>query len=312
RALDRRSVAEMDLGIRLAQVAREMGDRRTLLAALDSHAQEQTSRLRPAVWLWNTRAVLATDDALDTAVARLHDERARRVYVYLMDEAKLLDTRSSRERLTQFVGLCAQWDIEVFALLGEPEWIAGNNTDAITRAVKRIKDYNAGLGAFEPRLAGIKLDLEPHSLPAWEQGGDARAAIESNWLNLLTTAREGLADALPLWADLPVKFFHPEEKPLLDRVTELIDGATLMDYFNAETPITTWADSSLRVFDEKPLEIGLELSPRAPAEDSLAAWTPDRVGALRKTLNETLAAHGNFAGLALHDYEALTPGTKTE
>ncbi len=312
RALDRRSAVEMALGQRLVRVAREMGDRHAFLDALDSHARANAARLRPAVWLWNTRDVLASDDALDTAVARLHGERARRVYVYLMDEAKLLDERSSRERLTQFIGLCAQWDIEVFALLGEPEWISENCTDCVTRAVDRIKNYNALLGPFEPTLAGIKLDLEPHSLAGWEQGGGARAALESNWLNLLTTAHESLAGSLPLWADLPVKFFRPEEKPLLDRAAELLDGATLMDYFNAETPISTWADSSLRVFGEKPLEIGLELSARALAEDSLAAWTPDRIDALRKSLNETLAGHGNFAGLALHDYEALTAATTTE
>ncbi len=312
RALDRSSVAEMDLGLRLAHVAREMGDRTLFLGALETHTRENAARLRPSVWLWNTREVFANNDTLDEAIERLHRENARRVYVYLEYMAALLNDRTATERLTQFIGLCAQRDIEVWALIGEPEMITGNDKGSVSSAVRQILKYNALLGPLEPKLAGLKLDLEPHSLPGWEEGGTSRATLETAWFNLLTTARESLGGALPLWADLPVKFFRPEEKPLLDRAVELLDGATLMDYFNAENPIVTWADSSLRAFDEEPLEIGLELSSRAPTEDSLAAWTPDRVAALRKSLNETLAAHGNFAGLALHDYEALTPEKTVE
>ncbi len=311
RAIDRRSAVEADLGRRLARVAREMGDRRVILDALESHADAKLARNRPAVWMWNSREVLASDETLDAAVETLRSQRARRVYVYLLDQGALLTDRTTRERLTQFIELCAQRNIETWALLGEPEWITGNCTECVTQAVARVREFNARFGDLEPKLAGIKLDLEPHSQPGWNEGGDARATLEANWFNLLQSARNANIDALPLWADLPVKFFRSEEKALLDRAVGLLDGATLMDYFNAENPIKQWADSSLRAFD-KPLEIGLELSPKAPAEDTLAAWTPDRVQALRNTLNEFLAGHGNFAGLALHDYEALNPGARTE
>jgi outer membrane protein TolC len=311
RAADRRSAVEMDLGRRLARVAREMGDTRVLLDVLDSHAHAAAARGRPAVWMWNSRQVLASDEALDNAVEKLRGLRARRVYVYLFDQGALLIDRKLRERLTQLIELCAQRDIETWALLGEPEWIKNNCSQCVGQAVARVRDFNALFGDFEPKLAGIKLDLEPHSQPGWNEGGASRKALEANWFNLLQSARDKANGALPLWADLPVKFFQPEERALLDRVAGLLDGATLMDYFNAEKPISEWADSSLRAFD-KPLEIGLELSPKAPAEDTLAAWTPDRVQALRAALNEFLAGHGNFAGLALHDYEALNPGARTE
>jgi hypothetical protein len=281
-----------------------------LLDALDTRAHDAAARIRPAVWLWNSREVLAGDDSLDAAVNKLRELHARRVYVYLLDQGSLLTDRKPRERFTQFVELCAQRDIETWALLGEPEWIKDDCTQCVATAVGRVRDFNARFGEFEPKIAGIKLDLEPHSLPGWNEGGAARETLETNWIALLQSAHD-TAKGLPLWADLPVKFFQPEQVKLLERAEPLLDGATLMDYFNAEKPITEWADASLRNFG-KPLEIGLELSPKAPAGDTLAAWTPDRVLALRGALIEFLAGHDNFAGLALHDYAALTSAARTE
>lgn len=305
RAHDRVNAVEAELGRRLARVWREMGDMKTYTQDLGRRDYDTARRDRASVWLWRTRDVLASDDTLDAAIATLRGMKARRVYAYLYSDGQLLNDRKDRERFTQFVELCAQWDIEVWALLGEPEWISGGDTAAVARALDNVKLFNAGFSRYEPKIAGVKLDLEPHSIAGWEDGGETRAKLESAWFALLETAKGRTGDELPLWVDLPVKFFRPEEKALLDRVAETVSGATMMDYFDAENPIVSWAESALRAYDG-PLEIGLELSASAPKTDTLAAKSPDEIAALIGGLNETLAAHESFAGLALHDYMALT------
>lgn len=311
RALDRRFRVEMELGRRFARIWREMGRIDSFIDELQPQQWNLARRARPSVWLWRTRDVIAGDDAIDDAVARLRDLDARRVYAYLYSDSQILANTKSAERFTLFVEQCARWDIEVWALLGEPEWIESGGTQPLRRGLDRILEFNARFGEYEPKIAGVKLDLEPHTLPGWDEGGAQRATLETAYLELLGSAGNHLNGVLSLWADLPPKFFREEETEWLEAVAARIDGATLMDYFDTENAILKWAESGLAAFP-KPLEIGLEFSESAPEANSLADWPEERVNALRRDLKEAFLPREDFAGLALHDFAALTERTTVD
>ena len=131
-----------------------------------------------------------------------------------------------------------------------------------------------------------------------------REALESSYRNLLETARSELAGGLPLWADLPTKFFREEEAGLLRDLRNILDGATVMSYFSNEDTILRWSEIALDAF-EKPLEIGIEFSATAPSENTVAAWSDERVEAFEDTIYEKFGQHEHYAGMAFHDFGAL-------
>ncbi len=304
RALDKSLRVEMDLGLRFAKVWREMGLIDHLTDEGAAYKREQRDRTRPSTWLWQSKKHLQSDDAIDDLIADLRARGARRVYVYLYSDARIFNDRHDWERMTLLTELCAQWNIEVWALLGEPEWIEENDTGAVSRSIRQILNFNAGFARFEPKIAGVKLDLEPHSLPGWEDDPARREALEASYRNLLETARSELAGGLPLWADLPTKFFREEEAGLLGDLRELLDGATVMSYFSNEDTILRWSEIALDAF-EKPLEIGIEFSAEVSPENTVAAWSDERVEAFEDTMYDKFGQHEYYAGMAFHDFGAL-------
>ena len=308
RAMDKSLRVEKDLGLRFAKVWREMGIIDRLLDDAEEYERVQHGRSRASTWVWVTREHLASDDALDAFIEDLRARGTRRIYAYLYSASDLLGSRHDRERMTLLTELCARYNIEVWALLGEPEWIETRDTRAVDRALRSVLAFNAQFGSFEPRIRGVKLDLEPHSLPGWEDDADRRALLEENYRSLLATARRSLNGALPLWADLPTKFFREDEAALVASLQELLDGATLMSYFDDEASIKKWSGVALDAF-QKPLEIGVEFSESAPESDSIFGWSASRRSAFIASLYEQFGHHEHYAGTAFHDYKALAAET---
>jgi len=304
RALDKSIKVEKDLGLRFAKVWREMGLIDRLTQEGTTFERAQRDRRRASTWLWKSKDQLQTDDAIDELIDNLRARGARRLYVYLYSDAQIFNDRHSRERMTLLTELCAQWDIEVWALLGEPEWIETGNTRAVKRSIRRILNFNATFARFEPKIAGVKLDLEPHSLPGWETDTRRREALESSYQSLLKTAQEELGGRLPLWADLPVKFFREEETGFLKDIRNYLDGATVMSYFSTEEAIFKWSEIALDAFG-KPIEVAIEFSSSVPAENTVAKWSLERLDAFEDTMYEKFGQHEHYAGTAFHDYGAL-------
>jgi len=295
---------ELDLALRHAKLWREQGLAKRLpeeLAALGEGGRLQHA---DSVWLWRTKTLLADDAAQADFAALLAERPFRRVYVYLYSAAELLADPATAERLRRFIYLASEQGTEIWALLGEPEWLEGDAAP-LKLALKRVADFNAAAAAFEPRLAGIKLDIEPHAEPAWDSDRQRRDTLNTRYLELLRVAHETNAGALPLWVDVPVKFFREEHAALLREIEALVSGLTLMCYFDNEAAITKWSGIAL---DQTalPVEIGLELSDNAPEADSLRAYPRADWDALRERLMAYWGRWDNFAGMALHDFDGVT------
>jgi outer membrane protein TolC len=303
-AQDRVYKVEMDLGLRFARLWREMGLSRELTGKAREWNETRRSAFRPAIWLWRTVDVLASDQSMQDFVVLAREQQVKRVYTYLYSDSRLLLQRTNRERLTVFLNACDRWDIEVWGLLGEPEWLTGNNETALITGLNRIAAFNEDKALWEPRIQGVKLDLEPHALPDWDTKEESRVQLNSAYLGLLDAARKHLSPHLPLWVDCPVKFWQPRQAALLKKIQDRVDGITVMCYFNSENAIRKWAAISLEQ-SQRPLEVGLELSSQAPETDRMTEWKPELFKAFQNDFTRQNASQDAFAGLALHDYEGM-------
>lgn len=300
------SLAEVDLelGIRFARLFRTMGLADRIPIELGPWKASVQSLHRPSLWLWHTKEAMAGDSPLNEFLAFLDAHRPRRLYAYLYSDSLLLDDATDRQKFISLLQFCAARDVEIWALLGEPEWIESRNSAAIDRAIDRILAFNEARPAREARIAGVKLDLEPHSLPGWNSGEEPREALADAYLALLDGARDRLAGRLPLWADLSTQYFKPEQRGFLERLAMRLDGATLMCYFPRADRIRSEGLDALDQF-AGPMEVGIELSPNAPADVRVPAMSREALAAFAGDLRDTFAVRPNFAGLALHDYQGI-------
>jgi hypothetical protein len=251
-------------------------------------------RLPASTWAWHRDALLGAGGAAALAAAR--GAGVDRIYLYVGPEAEVLEP-SSGAAVEALIARCADAGIAVWALLGEPEWLAGSD---------RLAAASARLAAFQQRAAhpfhGLKLDLEPQARPDWAVGGERRAALIGRYFALLATARG--AGALPLWVDCPAQFFRDDQRELLARLAAAVDGATALCYSADDDRVVALAAEALAAWP-KELELGLELGTGSPPAETLAGAAPERIAALRARLEQAGAASPRLHGLAFHDLAAL-------
>lgn len=296
--------SEKDMGLRFAKLWREMGLSRELAGRWGRLRRDRAARERPSLWLWRTEEVLASDASMAAFIASCSENRIGRVYAYLHWDSDILAQRRTRERFTVLLNLCHRKGITLWGLLGEPEWLEEEGLPLLRRAVGRIIEFNDSRGPFQPVIKGIKLDLEPHSLPGWRRDPERRKTLGAAYLALLEGAREEIRGRLPLWADIPMDLFRPENRELREGLLDRVDGATLMAYADREQTIAAYAERALGLFS-RPLEIGVEFSPLAPPHERLSPRAPaKRLEFVSRFVSE-FGENPVFSGVAFHDYTAL-------
>lgn len=301
--------ARTDAAVLHARMWREVGLAGQLTERCVEGDSTRLARAASAVWVRSSRALIADDGAIARFLDQARQQRLRRVYLDLEPDARLLAEQESAERLALFIHRCAAGGLEVWGLMGGAGWLDEGAAAQLPAGVRRIAEFHQRFAPLEPRLAGLKLDVAPPAQPGW--AGDPRQRDELNrrYLALLRAARDSLPAELPLWLDCPVDFFRPEHAPLLGELAPLVDGLTVQCASDRPAWIQARADEALATWP-KALEVGLELSPTAPAGETLARWRDDELQALRRHLVERFADHPRFAGLALHDAAGLEPPPK--
>lgn len=297
--------ARAELAVSRARLYRELGLATTLRDDLQPIKAARVAQGSIARWLWDARAAIGDDPRMDAWLADCQKQKVKRVYAYLEAESNLLADDHQAERLALFIDRCSARDIEVWGLVGEPQWLGDGGDAAIALAARRVAEFNQRFVAFAPRLAGLKIDVEPHTLPEWGRDAVARDALATRWLGLMAAARRELP-ALTIWADCSPQCFRPEMGDVVARLSEIVDGVTLMAYGDREAWIAERTDEALARWP-KAIEIGLELGAAAPAGETLAAWRADEIAALRARLIDTHRDDARFTGLALHEAVAAAP-----
>jgi hypothetical protein len=196
--------------------------------------------------------------------------------------------------------------LTVYGVAGDPEWVKKERSD-IPKSVNELLDIHASHGVF----SGIALDIEPHTLPEW-QDDSRKAAIAANFINVLARIRTAAAAAhLPVLATVHptyAKYSPPGtgEGTLLQAAARAVDATDLTAYRNAESTLERFGSASMAQLAGvgKPWWLGVSTHSNAPAGTSYATlpasqFFPD-IDATSAKLTKRYGV--SFAGIAVEDY----------
>lgn len=278
-----------ELAVNHARLYRELGLARRIAVVSDPLDAGRGERARTALGIADPRRVVLTAAATGEFLAAARAQDAKRVYLRGDGDLDLATGFESAARLGLFLNRCHEQGLAVWLQAGDSAWLDDGGA-ALERTLAAITAFNAGRGAMEPRLAGLRLTIAPRAgQPAFDDAGRRRA--EAGLIALLTTARRTAPRGLPLWVVLPAGLFTTGSAEVLARIEQLVDGATLVGGEAAATRIEEQCTTALELW-RKPLEL-----------DATAAPVADRA-ALRTRLVERFAGHRRFAGIDLGEVEA--------
>ncbi len=292
------------LSAHYVQIWEHMGLMNTIneqLARLDS---KQLDKHRLSVWVIEDRDLIADNKRIDTFIAHAQRWNIKRAYVYLDNNASLLDSADGAGRLTVFLNRCAAENIEIWGLVGEASWLLDDTSSHLRTTAARIAAYNETFGALEPLLAGVVCALAPHAQPGWARNPMTRTLLSKQYVTALRELRAALPQTT-LFAECPLSWFNQQDdRHILEQIESVVDGVCLQ-YNNLEPDQLSLQTRGFLESWSKQVEIGV------PVERTRQQAFPMRtVARLANTLAETLLGDQRYHGLSCHDYTDLAEQSK--
>lgn len=199
-----------------------------------------------AVWVWNTREILADPQVRRELLGLVEAEAIGWVFLYLpaaegtRPEAGFIPFDGGS--LGPLVGELRERGALVYGLDGDPAYALPENHAGILRTVERVARHNRDAPA-EQRLHGVRYDIEPYLLEGFQ--GPGRQAILDGYVTLVSllsdaTDAAGLALGvdIPFWLDAPDEesgeplqgTVDGERRGVLGHLLSLVDDVAIMDY----------------------------------------------------------------------------------
>lgn len=288
-----------------------------------------------AVWVWNAghiAQVVNEKAARDAFFAQLQSAGIGTLFLNpndLLNREPLPATDANHldaKKLAAFIASAHANGLKVEALQGDPEHArTANHSDPINR-LKRVLQFNAN-AAPDGRFDGMQFDIEPYSLPDFAAGGEKRAALMTQFLELADTMRVlaaqektpfALGFAMPFWMDNAEQdvTFHGAKKPVTFHLIDLLKTLP-----NSYIALMAYRDSAPQTIDVSSQEIEYARS-HAPnvkvwvgqetnkldGEPPVVTYFDNGRQAFQKALTD-LETHyrddKNVAGIAIHDWAGL-------
>lgn len=190
--------------------------------------------------------------------------------------------------------------IALYALNGDPTWTTDHASALAWQQAALATDL----------FAGIHLDVEPYSLPAWQTD---QAGTASSFLQLLSALKA--ASALPLEVDVPFWYgtipAPGQAAPgatLADAVLAAVDAVTVMSYRNTATGSNSILDVGIDMLQRaqaanKPVRLAAETNPVSGC--NYCSFAGMSASALQTALDDVEAVgagYTTFDGMSVEDY----------
>jgi len=294
--------SEFEVESRYVTLMRQLGvAERSFAKPIDNTKKEPQRDF--SVWAWKTDEIIFSEGETSTFLQTAGLFKINRVYLYV--EPNLLKEERSTQHLTRFIDRCARKNINVWALLAEPEWLYDPSSHSnLKLVIDRIHDYNQkDRKGILPRFKGIKLDIEPHADPQWDNNRQERIRLTNLFRSTLKTVWKSNRKRLPILLDLPYKFFKGEDDSLLDFAQEFSNGLTVMCYSRSPQTVYKMARKA-STYPLMDFEVGIEFNTNASETDTLAGSSKADIDLLVKNLFE-LKNTGRVQSISYHDYTGL-------
>jgi hypothetical protein len=220
--------------------------------------EPKSSRARAplrALWAWQPDAWMRTPGALLEKLARAG---ADTLFVTVPLDAHAGSVAQPRA-LEAFVEDAHRRGVHVWAVVGDPAAVIESERAAFARFPAAYARYNRAVRA-EARLAGVQFDVEPYL-----NAGYALDTVAWHEAYLATLRQLRRAGDLPL--DVAVPYWWADQQSasgrLIDRLAEVADSLTVMNYRTAPAEIKRFAQPFLEwgVQHTRMVRIALESGP---------------------------------------------------
>ena len=201
--------------------------------------------LRKAMWLWETRRLLAAPGEVERLVAFVETHGFTDLFVqvpYAPPEGEHWSATWDEPGLARLTGALRGAGARTHALDGAAWYARPVWHDRVLATLDQLAAFNARVPP-ESRLAGVRYDIEPYLLPEFE--GRHREKVLRDYVSLLSriAARTRTA-GLELGVDVPFWFDARDEVtgewaapldggPVSDAIMDIVDNLGLMDYRTA-------------------------------------------------------------------------------
>ena len=275
-----------------------------------------------ALYVWKLSSRLARADELLTTAGRY---RVRRLYLGV-NRAALAQPVA----LGNLVALARTKTMQVHAVVAENSWaLAGKHRNGLAH-VDRILAWH-GKQKPDRRLAGVHLDVEVHALPAFKsarrackEDGEARKImlrLLHQWLDFVASVRQRVREAdatlevsvaVPPWLlgpKFPYRFVRVgRDREVMAHLMSLVDEVVVMAYTSNPHVAARLAREEMVLaeqFAPVRVRVAVNVSPRAPAEETLFRGGPRALRSALAHLEKTFAGKTAFSGTAIHMLDGL-------
>ncbi len=284
---------------------------RRLLEVLAGAQAAPLTRTR-SVWLWRSLEVVNDPGRRERFLRTCAEQGINRVYCFVARVGDDYYLQRHYHEFGHFLDLCAEQGITVYALAGNPHWVEEGQRAEVGGLVRSVVRFNARAQQGATGFAGLKLDVEPHALPAWRDE-DGRRRLARAYLDVIDHARAVLGRdgaGLRLAADVPPTYLGVEAgEPgdLFGAVCSRVDELTLMAYRDSAARIVAASVPALEAAAGHgvAVEIGVETAADQPKGISFAGQSIEALVVALDAVYERLIGREAFAGFAIHDYTSL-------
>lgn len=199
-----------------------------------------------ALWVWNTRRLLADSLARNDFLAFVYTHGFTRIFLQLApapgERVQGGFVPFDVEATGALVGRLSALGAEVDALDGEPRYALAESHRGVLATVARVAEANRRLPPRE-RFHGVHYDVEPYLVPGYQS--PRREEILAGYVALVRAVSEAAhAEGLTAGFDVPFWLDAPDEETgevpmvtvdggrasVLDRVVSAADEIAVMDY----------------------------------------------------------------------------------
>ena len=259
-----------------------------------------------SIFLWNTVNVITDKSRREEFLKLCSDAAIKRVYCFISrTKGKELYLKKYDLEISYFLNKCAEQGIEVYALMGNTEWLEGYYQDEIKALFEALANFNRNQERDDAvSFAGVKLDIEPHALSEWHT--DKREKLIAAYLRTLDFVRKHYSGTLAV--DIPYTYdsipVAGSDSDLIANIAERVDFISIMAYLNSVAAIKKRTEPIFSRSDIKvPLEIALETAPVKEKGISFFATPYATFENVCVTLKKDFSENESFAGFAFHDYK---------
>ncbi len=245
-----------------------------------------------ALWVWKTPSMLLESTSADSLINFCRTKKIDRVFLSFPGD--LQKTLFSNRRFMQLLVKFRRAKIPLAALLGDPHWILPQNRENLLRKIRAILEFNRNYASAR-LLAGVHLDIEPHTLAAWSVRKDLYLQFYLETIMAVKREIHASGQVLPLEIDIPLQFGNFETH-LLAKLADSVDVLTIMAYNRREPrQIAAALANLIRIVQQanKKYRIGLNCTDFANLSE---------FDKMTEELHGLFSEDKNYAGIAIHNF----------